>query len=149
MFPSSVSVASLVAARGSAAPPMAWITITLTEWATMSWSSRAMRVRSSVTRWPASSSRSRSARSARSARLGDLGPPAPHVVADDERRDQPDQGAERDPDGEVVAVLEQADHQEDAHGGDQHADRPQPNRTVRPRAERVERERDGDPRSAR
>ena len=144
MLPSSVSAASGSRRRLRRAAD-AWITITLTEWATMSCSSRAMRVRSSVTRRLASSSRSRSARSARSRELGDLGPPAPHVVADDEGGDQPDQRAERDPDGEVVAILEQADHQEDAHGGEQHADGPQPRRAVGPRAERVERERHRDP----
>ena len=44
------------------------MTITLTEWATTSWRSRAIRVRSAATRCSASSPCSRSARSARSAR---------------------------------------------------------------------------------
>ena len=43
-----------------------WSTITLTAWATTSWSSRAIRARSSATATRAADSRSRSARSARS-----------------------------------------------------------------------------------
>ena len=81
-----------------------WSTITLTAWATMSWSSRAIRARSSATAMRAAASRSRSALGrALLRRLGLLGPLAQREAGEPADREQ-----ERDEDelaGRVVGSL--------------------------------------------
>jgi hypothetical protein len=72
-------------ARTRRAAP-AWITITLMLWATTSWSSRAMRVRSWVAAARASEARLRSRRSASLLQLGHVRPAGAQVVAQDPRR---------------------------------------------------------------
>ena len=66
-----------------------WSTITLTAWATTSWSSRAIRARSSATAIRAAASRSRSAMDrAQLGRLRLLGALAQHVARDPAEREQ-------------------------------------------------------------
>ena len=63
--PRSASASSASASGSLCRTAPTWSTITLTAWATMSWSSRAIRARSSATAMRAAASRSRSAWAAR------------------------------------------------------------------------------------